>query len=437
MAAVRVALWLLEALNARRARRSSVPDAGTVRILLQHAYGMGGTIRTVLNLAGYLARERDVEIISMVRTAEKPFFPIPPGVRVSFLDDRTAPRGPAARFLSRFPSLLVPEQEKVHHALTLWTDVCLVRRLRAMRTGVVISTRPAFNLVSALFAPPEVITVGQEHVTYDAHAPEVRRLIRRRYGRFDAFVTLTRADMERYAKALKAGPPRRLIRIPNAVPDLPGGVSGLEEKVAVAIGRLVHVKGFDRLVTAWKDVAAAHPDWVLRIYGAGTREAEARLRARIEDAGLTDKVFLMGRSAEVGVELAKSSIYVVSSRYEGFGMTILEAMSKGVPVVSFDCPHGPGEIITHEHDGLLVRSKKPAALAEAVCRVIEDRELRRRLGANALRTAAGYDLDAVGARWDVLLDGLSATARRQPVRSAVPDRPVPRSSLVKNWATPG
>ncbi|MFC4061743.1 glycosyltransferase family 4 protein [Planomonospora corallina] len=418
--AARSALRLLGAVNGRRERRGAVPDTGTVRIILQHAYGMGGTIRTVLNLAGHLARERDVEIVSVVRTAKEPFFPIPPGVRVSFLDDRTAPRGPLARWLSRFPSVLVPEQERVHHALTLWTDLCLVRRLRSLRSGVVISTRPAFNLITALFAPPEVITIGQEHVTYGVHAPEIVRLARRRYGRLDAFVTLTRADLEEYAGLLRNGPPRRLVRIPNAVPELTGDVSRLEEKVVAAAGRLVHAKGFDRLVAAWKHVAARHPDWVLRIYGAGTRQAEEKLRARIEAAGLSGRVLLMGRAEEIGAEFSKASVYVVSSRYEGFGMTILEAMSKGLPVVSFDCPHGPGEIITSEQDGLLVRSKKPEALAEAVCRLIEDRELRHRLGRNALRTAAGYDLGSVGARWDALLEDLAAARdlrHREPGRA--------------------
>ncbi|GAA3103283.1 glycosyltransferase family 4 protein [Streptosporangium carneum] len=405
-AAAGVALRLLKAVNARRARHAPAPDAGTVRILLQHAYGMGGTIRTVLNLAGYLARERDVEIVSVVRAAKEPFFPIPPGVRVSFLDDRTRPRGRVGRLLSRFPSVLIPEQENVYRSVSLWTDLRLVGFLRSLRGGVLISTRPGFNLVTALFAPPDVLTVGQEHVALDVHSPEVRRLIRRRYGRLDAFVTLTQADLDQYARLLRANPPRRLLRVPNAVPDLAGDVSALEEKCVVAIGRLVHAKGFDRLVEAWKHVAAAHPDWVLRIYGGGTQKAEHRLRTRIEEAGLADKVFLMGSSSEVGVELAKSSIYVVSSRYEGFGMTILEAMSKGVPVVSFDCPHGPKEIITHEHDGLLVRPRKPRALAEAVCRLIEDRELRARLGGNALLTAAGYDLDAVGSQWDSLLADL-------------------------------
>ncbi|MFI6512033.1 glycosyltransferase family 4 protein [Streptosporangium sp. NPDC050855] len=411
---VNAALWSLRRINARRARRAPAPDTGTVRILLHHAYGMGGTIRTVLNLAGYLARERDVEIVSVVRAAEEPFFPIPPGVRVSFLDDRIGPRGPAARLLSRFASRLVPEQENVHQAVTLWTDLRLLRFLRSLDGGVLIATRPAYALATALLAPPGVITVGQEHVTLQTHKPEMLRLIKRRYGRFDAFVTLTEADRKQYAGALKNNAPRRLLRIPNAVPPLAGEISTLREKTVIAIGRVVYAKGFDRLVKAWKDVAEAHPDWVLRIYGGGTPEREQRLRERIEEGGLSGKVFLMGSSREIGEELARSSIYVVSSRYEGFGMTILEAMSKGVPVVSFDCPHGPREIITHEHDGLLIRSGKPSALAEGVRRLIEDEDLRLRLGSNALRTASRYDLDVVGAEWDALLDDLGRRSHLRP-----------------------
>lgn len=176
----------------------------------------------------------------------------------------------------------------------------------------------------------------------------------------------------------------------------------------MAIGRIVSAKGFDRLVKAWTTVAAGHPDWVLRIYGAGTPEREERLRRRIEDAGLSRVVHLMGATPEIGVELSKASIYAVSSRYEGFGMTILEAMSKGVPVVGFDCPHGPREIITHEQDGLLVRSKRAAALGEALCRLIEDPALRHRLGQGALATAARYDLHAIGRQWTDLLGELVA-----------------------------
>ncbi|MDH2429986.1 glycosyltransferase family 4 protein [Sphaerisporangium sp. TRM90804] len=411
---IRGALGFLALINRIRALRAPAPDTSTVRILLLHAYGMGGTIRTSINLAGHLARTRDVEIISLVRTAEEPFFTIPPGVRVTFLDDRTVPRGRVAQYLARRPSRLVPPEEKAYGTMNLLTDLRLVLRLRRMRSGVVIGTRPGINLILTLFAPPGVLTVGQEHVTYDSHAPELQAAIKRRYGRFDAFATLTEADLKHYRKALKARPPKRLVRIPNAVPHLAGDVSSLEEKVVIGIGRFARAKGFDRLVNAWKTVAAAHPDWVLRIYGAGLPEREERLRTRIDDAGLAGSVQLMGSSPEIGVELSKSSIYAVSSRYEGFGMTILEAMSKGVPVVSFDCPHGPREIISHEHDGLLVRSEKAAALGAAISRVIDDEALRREMGANALRTASAYRMDVIGPRWEALLADLETPGDAEP-----------------------
>ena len=402
-AVARAGFGLLGLVNRRRARRAPRPGAGKVYILLLHAYGMGGTIRTVLNLAAYLSRDREVEIVSLVRTAEEPFFAMPPGVRVRFLDDRMAPRGPIATFLAGRPSRLVPQEEKAYLNMSLLTDLRLVRFLRSLRGGTVIGTRPAFNIVMGLFAPPEILTIGQEHVTFESHGPDLQARIKRRYGRLDAFATLTEADLKAYRTALKSNPPKRLLRIPNAIPDLAGDVSSLEEKVVIAIGRIVWAKGFDRLVNAWKTVAPEHPDWVLRVYGGGTPEREERLRARIADAGLSDKIFLMGSTPDIGVELSKSSIYAVSSRYEGFGMTILEAMSKGVPVVSFNCPHGPKEIITNEDDGLLIRSKKAAALGEGIRRLIEDEELRRTLGANALRTAANYDMDVIGARWHDLL----------------------------------
>ncbi|WP_308250125.1 glycosyltransferase family 4 protein [Sphaerisporangium fuscum] len=379
-----------------------------MRILLLHAYGMGGTIRTVLNLAGYLARNHEVEIVSLVRTNEEPFFDIPPGVKVTFLDDRTVPRGRFAEFLAKRPSRLVPQEEKAYLTNSLLTDLRLVRYLRSLRGGVVIGTRPGFNLIMSLFAPPEVITIGQEHVTFESHGPELQTKIKRRYGRLDAFATLTEADLKAYSKALKSNRPKHLLRVPNAITELAGDISTLEEKVVIAIGRIVWVKGFDRLVNAWKTVAESHPDWVLRIYGGGTPEREAKLQNRIDEAGLSDKVFLMGSTPEIGIELSKSSIYAVSSRYEGFGMTILEAMSKGVPVVSFNCPHGPKEIITDGYDGLLIRSKKAVALADGICRVIEDDEFRRTLGANALRTAANYDQEVIGARWEALLSELES-----------------------------
>jgi glycosyltransferase involved in cell wall biosynthesis len=375
-----------------------------VRILLLHANGMGGTIRTVLNLAGHLARDHDVEIVSVVKEAEEPFFPVPPGVRVRFLDDRTRRR---KGLLSRFPSRLIPKGEAAHHWFTLRTDLKLIRYIRSRRRGVLITTRPGLNLMAALFAAPDVVTIGQEHMNLGSHDPALRRQIARRYGKLDALVTLTAKDLATYQKALKVRP-RVHTRIPTAGTRLSGEISPLDANTVIAVGRYTRQKGYDLLIRAWAHVAARHPDWTLRIFGGGPREQ--KLREMIEQRELTGKVHLMGPADNIGAELSKASIYVLSSRYEGMPMVILEAMSKGLPVVSYDCPTGPAELITHGHDGLLVKPEKIHAMADAICALIEDEELRRKLGCHALDTAAEYDLDVVGDKWVRLLAQMEAAS---------------------------
>lgn len=405
----------LEARNRQRARSAPPPDGREVRILLLHANGMGGTIRTVFNLAGHLARTHDVEIVSVVREAEEPFFPVPAGVRIRYLDERLPRR---KGLLSRFPSRLVPADEAAYHWFTLRTDLKLVRYIRSRRRGILIGTRPGLNLVAARFAPPEIVTIAQEHGNLSSHEPLVRRQIMRRYGKLDALVTLTQADLMAYERAYqRAGRsggsgPRTRAQIPNAVTRLEGGLSPLTAKTVVTVGRLTHVKGYDLLIRAWAHVHARHPDWTLRIFGRGPRQE--KLQASIDKRGLTGRVLLEGPAADVGTQLAAASVFVLSSRREGMPMVLLEAMSKGLPVVSYDCPTGPADLITDGHDGLLVKPEKIHAMADAICLLIEDEDLRRKLGAQALETAAGYDIDVIGARWEELISGLVQDRRAAP-----------------------
>ncbi|WP_240809233.1 glycosyltransferase family 4 protein [Microbispora catharanthi] len=402
--AARAVVRALEARDRQRARSAPPPDGHEIRILLLHANGMGGTIRTVFNLAGYLARTHDVEIVSVVREREEPFLPVPPGVRVRYLDNRLPRR---KGLLSRFPSRLVPKDEAAYHWFTLRTDLKLVRYIRSRRRGVLIGTRPGLNLIAARFAPPEIITVAQEHGNLSSHQPLVRKQIIRRYARHDAVVTLTQADLRAYERSFEKARkdlPAVLAQVPNATPRLNGGVSPVTAKTVVTVGRLTWGKGYDLLIRAWAHVAARHPDWTLRIYGGGPRQE--KLQASIDKRGLSERVFLEGPVEDVGAVLADASMFVLSSRHEGMPMVILEAMSKGVPVVSYDCPTGPKEMITHGHDGLLVKPEKIHAMADAICTLIEDEDLRRQMGANALKTAARHDLDVIGARWEDLLSGL-------------------------------
>ena len=372
------------------------PQPGPVRFLLAHAWGFGGTIRTTLTLTGALADgAREVEIVSVLRRRERPFFPLPEGVRVRALEDRRA-SSRAARALGRLPSLLIHPEDYAYPWCSLWTDVRLLRGLRALRGGTLVATRPALNLLAARLAHPSVTVIGQEHLNFGAHRPRLAADIRRHYGRLDALTVLSSEDLRDYAELLGD----RVRQIPNPVEELDGGVSDGSAKVVVAAGRLNVQKGFDLLIEAWRPVAERHPDWTLRIYGSGPERDGLERRA----AGLP--VELPGRTDALGAAMAAGSLFALSSRWEGFGLVLVEAMGKGLPVVSFDCPRGPSDIVSPGEDGLLVPPEDVPALTAALLELIEDPATRGRMASAARTTARAYEPPAIVPHWDAMLRDL-------------------------------
>jgi glycosyltransferase involved in cell wall biosynthesis len=402
----RLALALVRALPARRGTAPPSDGPRPVRIILANAYGMGGTIRTTLNLAGRLVRDREVEIIALRRHADRAFFAFPDGVTVTSLDDASGGRRPwPERVAAKLPSLLVHPEDYGYPSASLLTDVRLLRRLRAMGGETIIATRPAWALLARAAAPDDTVVVGQEHMHFHAHRPALAADIRRWFPDLDAIAVLSADDEADYREAVGGGR-ARVVRIPNAVPDLGGGISALDAPVIVAAGRLQRQKGFDLLIDAFAPIADGHPQWEVRIYGGGPEKAA--LQRQIADRGLEGRVRLMGPTRELGAALAQGSVFVLSSRWEGFGLVIVEAMSRGLPVVSFDCPRGPSDIITEGRDGLLVPERDTTALGAAMERLIDDAAARKAMGAAALERARDYDGDAIAARWAALLDELRA-----------------------------
>ena len=220
---------------------------------------------------------------------------------------------------------------------------------------------------------------------------------------------MTKGDARDYG-GLPGGP--RVELIPNSVPELDGGVSAQDAPLVVAAGRLNRQKGFDLLVRAWKPVAERHPDWRLRIYGGGVEKAA--LEREIAALGVGGSVELAGRTKRLGAAMAEASLFAFSSRFEGFGLVLVEAMGKGLPVVSFDCPRGPSDIVSDGEDGRLVPPKDVDAFADALMELIEDPNRRRAMAAAARLKARRYALEEITPRWERLLEELVGASNTLP-----------------------
>lgn len=215
-----------------------------------------------------------------------------------------------------------------------------------------------------------------------------------KYG--SCMVTLTKADACYWNQYIS-----RVEIIPNMITVNSVAVSDYESKKVISVGRYSYEKGFDMLIEAWNLVIGKHPDWKLYIYGNGDR---SEFESLVEHLQLKDSVFCMPGTKDIVSAYTKCSIYVMSSRYEGFGLVLTEAMSCGLPCISFDCPYGPSEIIDNGKDGYLVERNNIHLLAEKIDELMDDSDLRKRLGSKARQNVMRYNKKNIMQRWIALLE---------------------------------
>ncbi|MEV5608071.1 glycosyltransferase family 4 protein [Streptomyces sp. NPDC052225] len=381
--------------------------------LLHNVYAIGGTVRTTLNLAAALAEHggHEVEIVSMSRHRESPRFAVDPRIALVPLVDTRAGSPDLRHPAYGKPSRDFPSAEKRYGQYTLLHDLRVREYLEdRCDADVVFGTRPGINVYLALWGPRRALRIAQEHLRHDAHSKKLRAQLKRSYRELDAIVTMTEADAAVYRRRMPL-PGVRVAAVPNIVPPAAVPPADGTANVIAAAGRLAPGKRYDLLLEAFAAVAAKEPDWELRIYGGGPQEQ--RLRDLITGLGLTGRARLMGAVSPIEPEFAQASIVVSASDAESFGMTLVEAMRCGVPVVSTDAPLGPAEIVTDGVDGLLVPVGDARALAEALVDLIEDAPGRTRMGAAALASAHRYDAGPIVERYAALLTDLRASRRRR------------------------
>ena len=218
-------------------------------------------------------------------------------------------------------------------------------------------------------------------------------------SKYDKLVLLTDADR------LLWGKPANAISIPNPLSFQSGRKSALNAKRVIAAGRFIATKGFDILITSFKPIAVKYPDWRLTIFGEG--QDRDYLIDLISEYDLINNVELLPPAKDMRQELLESSMYAFSSRYDGFGLVITEAMECGVPCIAFNCECGPAEIIADGEDGLLVEAQNGKQFSDAMLQLVESGELRIKLAEGGLRTVARFRLQHIMPRWEDLFKELA------------------------------
>jgi glycosyltransferase involved in cell wall biosynthesis len=349
--------------------------------------------RVLANKANYLAQNGyEVIIITTDQRGESPFFPLHPSIRQFDLGiNYDANNG--KNFLNKL----------WHYPIKQWNHKKrLAAHLKELRADIVVCM--FCNDASFIWK----IKDGSKKLL-EIHFSRFKRLQYARRGfwavadkfrswqdlrtvsRYDRFVVLTNEDKQYWGNL------KNIHVIPNANSFEPTQPAALINKRAIAVGRYDYQKGFCSLIEAWKIVYGSHPDWQLDIFGDGI--LEEALGNQIDTAGLTNIVRLRPSVQDIQMEYLGSSIAVMSSRYEGLPMALLEGQSCGLPLVAFACKCGPKDIIKDGENGFLVPEGNVAVLAERIMRLIGDQDLRLAMGKSGRIRSVRFSEKVIMQQW--------------------------------------
>ncbi|EJB8349320.1 glycosyltransferase family 4 protein [Vibrio cholerae] len=344
----------------------------------------GGTERVSSVIANELQmRGYQVHVLSL-QCGDKPFFELAEGIKVSQIFT-TVGRG-----MLRWPVAFF----KLRHYLKLHKIDVLVD----VESMLVLYSLPA--LIGS-----EIRHICWEHFNYNVDlGKSSRRLARKLAARFaDDVVTLTERDKELWLTNTACNV--NIIAIPNPVTiELPTKISSHKDKLLLAVGRLTYQKGFDLLLQAWAQVAPLNLDWRLRIVGDG--EDKAMLEQLRSELNLESSTELVPKTDNIAAHYQEAAFFVMSSRFEGFGLVLVEAQAFGIPVVTFDCDIGPAEIIQHGETGWLCTPNDIQLLSQAIQNAIlikQDTETYQKLSHNSVQNAQRFAVSKITEQWVELL----------------------------------
>lgn len=368
---------------------------------------LAGMERILVNKMNYLADklDYDVYLITYEQGAHPVSFPISANIKhvdlgVLFY---SVSKFPFPKRFWEFLKLRKSFKQKLYQTVRqINPDVVVATNYSYLQLDIIVRMPGKYKRIIEVHVSKEALLKSSEHVQsfflrrvawlYDFY-------MLRQIKKFDMLVTLTEQDKKRWETIY----PTATV-IPNILTLYPDEQARLESNNIISVGRLEAQKGYDLLIEAWRSVALKHPDWKMHVYGNGS--CKALLTDMIKTAEIETSFILHQADPDIYQQYLKHSFYVMSSRFEGFGLVLIEAMSCGLPCVSYNCSSGPAEIIKDGEDGILVENGNISKLSEAICYMIEHEDERKKMGSNARINVLRYSQESIMRQWDVLFRGL-------------------------------
>ena len=356
----------------------------------------GGIERAVVSLANYLCNYYDVEIACTYKINEESSFKLDKRVNVKYLTDVVPNKKEFKSALKSFKLIKALKEGIKSIKILNLRKKTMIDYISNTDSDVIISTRLLFNKLLSKYKKNQ-LTIGWEHNHYHGDMKYAKKIVNS-VKKLDYFVLVSNNLKEFYSVKLENSK-CECVYIPNTLDFISDKVSNLKEKRMISVGRLSKEKGYMDLLDMSKTIFKEHKDWSLDIIGDGV-ERET-LENYIKDNNLSDNVTLHGFKDKEFINklLSKSSIYLMSSYTESFGIVLIEAMNFGVPVIAFSSAEGAREIIRNNKNGYLIDDRNKEEYIEKVNALIDNQDLRIKLGNEAKIDSKDYDPNIVYKKW--------------------------------------
>ena len=372
-----------------------------ITILVLHL-GYGGIERAVTTLANTLADDYEIEIISTYKLYKNPFFPLNKKIKVHYLIEY----GPNKKEIKQ-----ALQNKKVFSFIKEFFKGLYILNLRKKRmihfikncnSDIILSTRDIHNKWLSKYGKKESYKIGWEHNHHNNNTKYIRKIIKSAQN-LDAFVLVSKELYTFYKEKLKSKNCKTFY-IPNCIEEVGEEKASLKGKKLITVGRLSKEKGHLDLIEVINLLQKETVNFHLNIIGDGPEREN--IEKEIKKYNLESKITLLGykKKEEIKKYLLSSSIFILPSYTESFGLVVLESFAEGVPVITFDSAKGALEIIKDKQNGYIVKDRNKKNMAKKIKYLLENETKRKYLGKNAKEKAKEYEAKNIKKKWVSLFE---------------------------------